>query len=115
MANSRAGGRSRQAGRPPVSRYRPRDSRAPVDGYDLVDRHLSRATESNAMLRRYRLFLRELCIVGVVLACCGTVLTLGIVAAVRLAGLPPWVAGTLGLMGTGTTVAVAAAKARRQH
>jgi hypothetical protein len=115
VADSKADGQGRRVGRPTVTPYRPRDDRVPVDLCDLVDRHISRATESDPALRRYRLVLRELCAVGMVLAFCGTALLLGIIAVVRLVGLSPWVAGGLGLLGTVTAVGVGRLRAARDR
>lgn len=79
--------RTRQAA--PI-RYHIRDDYNPVNFLDFFDRHLSRATASGKDLALYLLL-----IFGI------SVLAVGIMVAVHVAGLSPWVAVALGLAGAG--------------
>jgi hypothetical protein len=82
--------------------YRPRDDRVPSDLRDLLDRHMCRATESDAALRRYCQLIRDLCLAAVVVAFCGAAIAIGLTLVLRSASAPPWLAGALGLVSTAT-------------
>jgi hypothetical protein len=115
VADSKTGGRSGQSSRPTMPPYRPRDDQVPIGLCDLADRHLSRATESDQVLRRYLFLLLGLCGMGIVLMIGAAALLLGIITAVRFAGLSPWTAGGLGLTGTATAIAVGRLRAARRR
>jgi hypothetical protein len=87
---------------------RPRDNRNPVDHVDLLDRHLSAATGSDEVLRRY---IRLLLVVGAIVA---VVVGTSIAGAVLIAAVSPWAAGGLGSGAAATAaVTVGIVRARR--
>src|SRR4051794_8682482 len=80
--------------------YRPRDATGPQNVLDFWDRHVSRATESPELSRRYASWAWRLLLGGAVAF---ALLVLGMALAVHFVGLTAWTA-TVGAMGA--TVAI---------
>jgi hypothetical protein len=97
----------------PVAHH-PRDDEGPKDWLDLLDRHLSRATESEVALKRYRLLLRDSFLVGLTLFAASGLLVhsaeLG-----RLVSGSPWHAAGLGVGVTGAAALRLAYRRRRRR
>lgn len=74
--------------------YRPRDKSGPKNLLDWSDRHVSRATDDDAVLKRYLLLV-------VVLFAGAAVLVVGSALAAQIAGVPLWALLGLGVGGTG--------------
>lgn len=84
--------------------YRPRDQSSPVNGVDSLDRHISRATETEDSLERYlRLlrFARATTLLLALLALVGSALFgVGVGFAIAIAGLRPLAAVAIGASGS---------------
>lgn len=80
--------------------YRPRDNRSPRNLLDAVERFVSRAIDSDETLGRcLRLMGRVTLLAGLLILGLMT-LVVGIVVAIKLSGLSPWIAGGIGITGT---------------
>jgi hypothetical protein len=81
--------------------YRPRDDQGPKDILDMLDRHISRATDDEKMLKRYRELGRS--VVGWTLSLMlpWSILGAGVAIALSVAGINPWVAIGSGAAGAG--------------
>jgi hypothetical protein len=84
---------------------------------DSVDRHVSRATETEEALQRYLTLLSfarsTILWVGVFLIVGSLVFGVGVGVAVTVAGLNPWVAGGAGVGGSTIFIVTATRKIRR--
>jgi hypothetical protein len=84
--------------------YRPRDQFSPVNGVDSLDRHISRATETEDSLDRYlRLarFVRSTTLLLAILLLVGCLLFgAGVGVAIAIAGLRPLAAVAIGASGS---------------
>lgn len=118
---ARSGRRSTSRSVPPVTRqeqsvvYRPRDDRPPEHNQDLIDRHVSRATESDSMSKRYILLIREFRNLIWIIVFSVLLLAGGISAAVAVAGVSPWVATGAAVAGAGTATVIGARVAGRRY
>jgi Flp pilus assembly protein TadB len=83
----------------------------PTNLFDLVHRHLLRATDDEEMGRRYRRLIWDLCALVLL---CGSSLVLGIIAVIYLTGQPMWVAAGVALLGTATSSGTAMIARRRR-
>jgi hypothetical protein len=97
--------------------YHPRDQLPPTNVADVVDRNISRATETDDVLRRYLVLLRfarstMLLVVSIVLGCI-LIFWAGVALAVVLAGLHIWLACGVGAGGTFACIFTAVRNIRR--
>jgi hypothetical protein len=98
----------------PSGSYRPRDQFSPVNGVDSLDRHISRATETDESLQRYLKLLRfarsaSLQITGLILVSC-LIFGAGVGGAIVIAGIRPLVALGVGAGGSATFILTVALK-----
>ena len=88
--------------------YRPRDQYRPANVTDAVDRHLSRATETEDALQRYLRLLRftrsTTLLIVLVTFVPGVIFAAGIATAVAYAGLHPMEALGVGLGGSAASI-----------
>jgi hypothetical protein len=88
--HSRPVGRPAKASNGRRGSYRPRCDRPPNDALDAIDRHLLRATESDDVLARYRLIVREVrrgvVVVATVIFACALLGGVGVGAVVLVFG-----------------------------
>lgn len=111
VAGVARGGRRERASVPP---YRPRDRRPPINFLDFLDRHLSRATESDKGRDRYLGIITRLTIsIGAVVVVGVLVLFGGGMLVLQIAYLPHWLAGLAGTGSIALTVAIALKRRRR--
>ena len=84
--------------------YRPRDQLSPVNGVDSLDRHISRATETEDSLDRYLKLLRFVrsttLLLAILLLTGCMVFGAGVGVAVAIAGLRPLTAAAIGASGS---------------
>jgi len=97
-----------------VAELRPRVHTRPHDVLDVLDRHLTSATESDAALGRYltvvRMFRNTVALwIGIPCA----IWVAGVLVAIRC-GVPPWTAAGLGLGGPAVTTVVGWSGLRRR-
>ncbi len=81
--------------------YRPRDDQGPKDILDMLDRHISRATDDEKMLKRYRELGRSVVWWTLSLMLPGSILGASVAMALSFAGINPWVAIGSGAAGAG--------------
>lgn len=102
--NHRGTGPVAARSQPNIPSYRPRDELSPVNGVDSIDRHISRATETEDSLDRYltllRFFRSTVLQLAVLLLLGCLTFGAGVGAAIVMAGLRPVVAVVIGAGGS---------------
>ena len=93
--------------------YRPRDGDPPVDITDAIDRHVSRATETDELLQRYLRLLRFGRTTVLLIVLTILIFVAGVGVAVVYAGLDPMETLGFGLGGSGVFILTAILVLRR--
>lgn len=104
LGRQHVGSRNTAAGTHGSTGYRPRDRYRPANITDSVDRHVSRATETEDSLQRYLRLLRfgrsTTLLIVLVIFVPGVIFASGVATAVAYAGLRPMEAVGVGLGGS---------------